>query len=102
MPNLESLKNLINNRSVYIVTAAIFVCLTIANLVGTNILSTQGFAVSESETKTLKLEKENHQLSVKIEEETRLSGLEEIAKQSGFVRSKSIVFVPSTPTFASR
>ena len=76
--------------------------LAVMNLIGTNILSTQGFAVSEAETHTLKLEKENQQLSVKIEEAVRLGGLEDTARQNGFIRSKSIVFVPSPPTFASR
>ncbi|KKS94638.1 MAG: hypothetical protein UW68_C0001G0006 [Candidatus Collierbacteria bacterium GW2011_GWB1_44_6] len=76
--------------------------LAVMNLIGTNILSTQGIAVSEAETHTLKLEKENQQLSVKIEEAVRLGGLEDTARQNGFIRSKSIVFVPSPPTFASR
>ena len=76
--------------------------LAVMNLIGTNILSTQGIAVSEAETHTLQLEKENQQLSVKIEEAVRLGGLEDTARQNGFIRSKSIVFVPSPPTFASR
>ncbi len=83
-------------------TVFLLVGLAIINLVSTNILATQGFAVSESETRTLKLEKENHQLSVKIEEAARLGSLEAMAVQSGFVRSKSIVFAPTPPTFASR
>ena len=76
--------------------------LAVINLVGTNALSTQGIAVSESETKTLKLEKENQLLSVKIEESTRLQSIEQLAEFRGFIRSKSIVFVPTPPTFASR
>ena len=72
------------------------------NLIGTNILSTQGYVVSELETKTMALEKENQQLSVKIEEATTLSSLQELALQRGYIRSKSIVFVPATSTFASR
>jgi hypothetical protein len=71
-------------------------------LVGTNALSTQGAAVSESETKTLKLEKENHLLTVKIEESTRLQNIEDLAELRGYIRSKSIVFVPTPSTFASR
>ena len=78
------------------------VSLIITNLVGTNMLATQGFAVSESETETLRLEKENHRLSVKIEEAARLRDLEGLAMQNGFIRSKSIVFVPTPLTFASR
>lgn len=84
------------------VTVFMLVGLAVINLVSTNILATQGFAVSESETKTLLLEKENHRLSVKIEEAARLGGLEEMAIQNGFIRSKSIVFAPTPPTFASR
>ncbi|HBC44607.1 MAG: hypothetical protein UX08_C0001G0040 [Candidatus Collierbacteria bacterium GW2011_GWB1_45_35] len=102
MPNLDSLKKLINYHFVFITTAVLFVGLTVINLVGTNILATQGFAVSESDSKTFMLEKENQRLSVKIEESVRLSDLEEKAKQSGFIRSKSIVYLPTPPTFASR
>ncbi len=83
-------------------TAVILATLAAVNLVGTNMLSTQGFAVSELETKTLTLEKENQQLSVKIEEATTLAALQELALQRGYIRSKSIVFVPATSTFASR
>lgn len=102
MPNLDSLKKIINYNTVLAVTAFLLVGLSIVNLISTNVLATQGFAVSESEVKILSLEKENRQLSVKIEEAAKLSGLEETAKQSGFIRSKSIVFVPTPPTFASR
>lgn len=80
----------------------ILATLAAINLVGTNMLSTQGYAVSELETKTLSLEKENQKLSVKIEEATTLAALQELALQSGFTRSKNIVFVPATSTFASR
>lgn len=100
--NLESLKKLINYRVTFVITVVAFISLAIINLVGTNALSTQGVAVSESETKTLKLEKENHLLSVKIEESTKLQSLEELAEFRGFIRSKNIVFVPTPPTYASR
>jgi len=102
VPNLDSLKKLLNYQTVFTVTAFLLLSLTVVNLVSTNMLATQGFAVSESETNTLKLEKENHRLSVKIEEAARLRGLEETATQNGFVRVKSIVFVQAPPTFASR
>jgi hypothetical protein len=102
VPNLGSPKKLINYKAAFIITAIVFVSLAIINLVSTNALATQGFAVSESETRTLSLEKENRILSVKIEEATRLKNLEAYAQQSGYIRSKSIVFVPTPPTFASR
>lgn len=79
-----------------------FISLAAVNLIGTNALSTEGVAVSEAETQTLKLEKENRILSVKIEESTRLQSLEELAEFRGFIRSKNIVFVPAPSTFASR
>lgn len=102
MPSLDSLKKLFNYRNIFAVTVFLLVSLTIINLICTNVLATRGFAVSEAETKTLKLEKENRRLSVKIEESVNLSGLEAMAKQNGFISSQNIVFVPTPPTFASR
>jgi len=102
VPSLESLKKLINYKNAFIITVFTFVTLAAINLVGTNALSTQGVAVSESETKTLKLEKENHLLTVKIEEATKLKSIEELAEFRGFIRSKNIVFASSPSTFASR
>lgn len=102
MPNLDSLKKLFKYQTVFTISAVILVGLTIINLVSTNMLATQGFAVSESEIQILKIEKENHQLSVKIEEAARLGGLEAEAMREGYIRSKSIVFAPTSPTFASR
>lgn len=102
MPNCDSRKKIINYKTAFIFTGVILVGLTVINLVGTNVLSTQGFALSEVETKTMLLEKENQILSVKIEEATTLRGLQKLAEDRGFIRSKSIVFVPATSTFASR
>ncbi|KKT29411.1 MAG: hypothetical protein UW16_C0029G0004 [Microgenomates group bacterium GW2011_GWC1_44_10] len=102
MPNCDSQKKLFSYKTVLIFSGVILFGLAAINLVGTNVLSTQGFAVSESETETLKLEKENQKLSVMIEESTTLSSLERQAEDRGFIRSKSIVFVPATSTFASR
>ncbi len=102
MPNYDSQKKLINYKTAFIFTAFVLVSLAAINLIGTNVLSTQGFAVSEAETKTLLLEKENQLLSVKIEEATTLRNLEELAGLRGYIRSKSIVFAPTTSTFASR
>lgn len=100
--NLDSLKKIFRYKNIFTATVAIFVIFATINLIGTNILSTQGSIVSESETQTLKLEKENRQLSVKIEESVKLAGLEDLATQKGYVRSHSIVFVPTASTFASR
>jgi hypothetical protein len=102
VPNYDSRKKLINYKTAFIFTGVVLVGLTVINLAGTNILSTQGFAVSEVETKTMLLEKENQILSVKIEEATTLGCLQKLAEDRGFIRSKSIVFVPATSTFASR
>lgn len=79
-----------------------FISLAAINLVGTNALATEGIAVSEAETKTLKLEKENQQISVRIEEASQLKTIEALAENRGFQRSKNIVFVPTPPTFAQR
>jgi hypothetical protein len=102
VPNLESLKKLINYKSAYTITAVVFIGLAAINLVGTNALATEGIAVSEAETKTLSLEKENQIISVKIEEASQLKTIEALAESRGFERSKNIVFVPTPPTFAQR
>lgn len=102
MPNLELLKKSINLKSSLIFTGACFLGLATLNLVSTNTLCTEGITVSEAETKTLKLEKENHTLTIKIEEATQLKNIESMAMERGFVRSKNIVFVQDAPTFAQR
>lgn len=102
MPNLESLKKIINYKVAYTLTVVVFVGLATINLICTNILATEGIAVSEAETKTLNLEKENQIISVKIEEASQLKNIEELAESRGFERSKNIVFVSAPPTFAKR
>lgn len=102
MQNYVSQKKLFNYKTVFTLTVFVLVSLAAVNLIGTNILSTQGFAVSEDETRTIALEKENQQLSVKIEEATTLGSLQKLADERGFIRTKSIVFVPGTSSFASR
>jgi Na+-transporting NADH:ubiquinone oxidoreductase subunit NqrC len=100
--NLESLKKLINYKAAFTITAVVFVGLAALNLICTNVLATEGIAVSEAETKTIKLEKENQIISVKIEEASQLKNIEALAENRGFIRSKNIVFVPTPPTFAQR
>ncbi len=102
MPNLGSLKKLFNYKSALTITAVAFLGLATINLVGTNALATEGIAVSDAETKTLSLEKENQIISVRIEEASRLKTIEALAENRGFERSKNIVFVPTPPTFAQR
>lgn len=102
MPNLGLLKKIINYKTAITITTVIFVGLAAVNLIGTNSLSTEGVAVSEVETKTLKLEKENQIISIKIEEASQLKNIEILAESRGYIRSKSIVFVPTPPTFAQR
>lgn len=102
MQNLGSLKKLINFKAAYVITAATFIGFSAMTLVCTNALSTEGIAVSEAETNTLKLEKENQIISVKIEEASQLKNIESLAENRGFIRSKNIVFVPTAPTFAQR
>ncbi len=102
MPNLGSLKKIINYKIAYTLTAVCFVCLAALNLVTTNTLATEGTVVSEAEAEIIKLEKENQSLSLKIEELCQLKTIEEEATSRGYVRSKSIVFAPTPPTFAQR
>lgn len=102
MPNLGSLKKIINYKTAFTITAVAFIGFSAINLISTNALSTEGIAVSEAETKTLKLEKENQIISVKIEEASQLNNIELMAESRGFERSKNIVFVPTPQTFAQR
>lgn len=102
MPNLGSLKKLFNYKTAFTLTTVVFIGLATINLVGTNVLATEGVAVSEAETKTLRLEKENQIISIKIEEASQLKNIEKLAENRGFERSKNIVFVPTLPTFAKR
>lgn len=102
MQNLGSLKKLFNYKAAFTLTAIVFVALATINLVGTNALATEGIAVSEVEAQTLKLEKDNQIISVKIEEASQLKNIEALAEERGFIRTKSIVFVPTPPTFAQR
>ncbi|HSV95004.1 MAG TPA: hypothetical protein VLH94_03475 [Spirochaetia bacterium] len=96
------LKKIINYKTVFTITTVIFVGLATVNLISTNSLSTEGITVSEAETKTLILEKENQMISVKIEEASQLKNIELVAESRGFIRSKNIVFVPTPLTFAQR
>lgn len=102
MPNLGSLKKIVNYKTAFIITAVALICLAAINLVGSNALATEGIVVSEAETQTLLLEKENQIISVKIEEASQLKIIEELAESRGFERSRNIVFVPTPPTFAQR
>jgi len=102
VPNLESLKKIVNYKTAFTITAVAFIGLAAINLIGTNALATEGVAVSETETKTLKLEKENQIISVRIEEASQLKTIETLAENRGFERSRNIVFVPTPPTFAQR
>lgn len=102
MPNYASLKNIFNIKTF---TSLSLVCLAIAittNLVSTNILSTQGINVNQSESETLKIEKENQILAVKIEEESRLQEIEKVAQMQGYKRVSNIVFAPTSSTVALR
>ena len=76
--------------------------LAAANLIGTNALATRGFDLSTVEIKTLALEKENHELQVKIEESTQLKTFEKNALSQGFIRARDIVFMPTPPATAMR
>ena len=102
MPNYASLKNIFNIKTL---TSLSLVCLAFAivtNLVSTNILSTQGISVNLAESETLKLEKENQILAVKIEEESKLQQIEKLAQLQGYKRVDNIVFAPTSSTVALR
>lgn len=102
MQNYDSQKKLVNSQVFTIISVVFFFVVALINLVSTNILSTQGISVSQSEAEILSLEKQNHFLSVKIEESTKLSGIEQLAKKQGFVRVNNLVFAPTPATVALR
>lgn len=102
MQNYASLKNIINIKILNTISLVCLVIAIVTNLVSTNMLSTQGVAVSVAESETLKLEKENQILAVKIEEESRLQQIEKVAQLQGYKRVDSIVFAPTSSTVALR
>ena len=102
MPNLDSLEKLFNHRLTYGISLAVLGVFVALNLIGTNALATQGFAVNDLEMKTLELEDENKQLKVKIEEVANLKDMSQLAQKKGFFKARDIVFMPTPPTTALR
>ena len=102
MPSLDSLEKIINHRLTLLVSVSALVVAIVANFVGTNALATKGFAVSESESKILLIEKQNRNLRVNIEEKSNLQGMSAQAEYRGFISASNIVFVPTPPTTALR
>ena len=68
------------------ITAALVVVLAILNIVGTNLLATQGQELEQIHQKTLQLENENQILANKIAHFSSLSYLEEQAQEKGFIK----------------
>lgn len=102
MPNLDSLEKIINSRLTYLVSLSTLGVLIALNLIGTNALATQGFAVNDIEMKTLAVESENKELKIKIEELANLKQMSSIAQERGFYRARDIVFMPTPPATALR
>ena len=99
MPNLELLKK-INLHILCVISGVVLLTLIVINLIGTNVLATKGFALSNTEEQILLLEKQNRELSIRIEDSTKLQSLEAKATGMGYVRINEIVAVPTIPTFA--
>lgn len=102
MQNLDSLENIINNKLTVGITILALVGVALTNLVGTNMLATRGFDLTNIETKTLSLEKENRQIQVSIDENSQFSKLENSAISSGYHQLNDIVFMPTPATTAMR
>ncbi len=102
MPNYALSKKIYSLKHLTSVSVVLLILAVLINLVSTNILSTQGISVNVSQTETIRIEKENQILSVKIEEESRLKEVEKLAQEKGFVRSGNIVFAPTNSTVALR
>ncbi len=102
MPNLDLLEKLINSKTTLAFSLVLLFVLVFANLVGTNVLATQGFSQGQVETKILSLQKENSQYQVKIEEISNLNKVAIEANTRGFIQSQNIVFMPTPATTALR
>lgn len=68
------------------ITAALVVVLAILNIVGTNLLATQGQELEQIHQKTLQLENENQIIANKIAHYSSLSYLENKAQDKGFIK----------------
>lgn len=78
----------------------LLVILSVFNLVSANILSTKGLAVATQEKEVLRLEKENRRLKTQIEESSRLSDVESMSENLGFVRNGQVVYLQTSAGFA--
>lgn len=67
-------------------TAALAIILAILNIVGTNLLATQGQELEKLNQKTIQLRNQNQILTNKISHFSSLSYLEEKAREQGFVK----------------
>lgn len=100
--NSDWLEKLLTNKPIFLISVSLLVVLAGLNLIGTNALATQGVAVNDLETKTLSLEKENHELQVKVEETANLQIMSQLAHSQGFGQASDIVFMPTPPATAMR
>ena len=102
MPNLDLLEKLLDNKLTYGISLSVLGILVALNLIGTNTLATQGFAVNDLELKTISLEEDNRIIRVKIEEQANLRVMSSLAEDRGFIDARNIVFMPTPPTTALR
>jgi len=96
------LGKLLDNKLTYGISLSVLGVLVALNLIGTNTLATQGFAVNDLESKTISLEEDNRIIRVKIEERANLRVMSKLAEERGYVDARSIVFMPTPPTTALR
>ena len=98
VPNLDLLEKINQIKLLPVATGMVLVSLIAANLIGTNVLATEGFAMNDVEQRIISLEKENHEMRVKIEESVNLKTIEKLAQSQGYFNAKNIVFtsIPST------
>lgn len=91
-----------NSGLISLVSIIILLAFSALNLIGSNFLATEGAAVSATESQIIALDKENHDLQVKIEDKLRLTALAESASTLGFEDTKSIVYVSRPGAVALR
>lgn len=81
---------------------AIVVSLSIVQVVVSNSISTTGIELGKLQTEIAKYEKHNALLSEQILTVSSLTYIEEVAKEDGFVLSKSHIFLPTSLPLAKR
>ncbi len=100
MPNSASSKSTKYLNLLIAIVFSLVGLFSIVNLIGTNMLATQGVVLDEYASKTDHLIKSSNQLQVDIARSTNLSYIESRAQAKGFHRVNSKVIVEAVDSLA--